>query len=981
MRHAGLASLLVLGCSTSGAAPAPPASSAPGASAQPATSVTAPARAATPARRRASELSESVRAFPSELGGGVIAAEALLAVGGEGFVTVWGRTALDGKQRKALAEGRVEPGALASLPGKLLAAPSGWVQAAREKDEDGPERAFGVVLVAEQATRLRLSVGAVGQLRLFVRGREVLAHESTADRTALTDERFVDVELPAGASTLLALARATSPRGASFAVRLRTPAEETPEVWAAPLVRVKGGDPLTAAPLGALLDLDVAHEPIAGGFRLRAGARLRGLAPEGAGRLTLQDGARVLASAAPSIAALLEGARLEADLVLAPKEGEPGGPHRPVCVGVSVGAEGASGPERTGRRSCWRGTLHERAVRLRATLDEARPAALEPARLSLLWDLSEILAALGDEKLDVSWAEERVKHVEALGAELAAGADPFARVTGVVRRAFRSPLDGQLSGYVLYVPPSSKRPPKKGAEGGAPLVVVAHGLDHKPELALRGLIGEAPDKDLDLGFAARHLPPFPDLRAFLVAPTAYGNAGPRPLGEADTLAVVDDVLRHHPIDRRRVSMTGYSLGGTMAFTIPLHHPDRFAAAAPLCGYPNLLTYESVAKVPHKPWEEVLLGSRFIGHYAENGLHLPMYPVHGGKDGPARTQVMVDRYRSLGYRVDFDLQEDLEHDIWTYAYDDGRMIVRLRGHAIPERPRRVRLVTGDYRWDRSHWVRVHALSPGLFAPFSGTAAEFKRERFAEIDARWDPEAGRIEVTVKNAAELDLDVPSLAPAAPPKLVVNGADLGAVPLDRHAFVAVDGPKLLTAPSSRAGKKRHGVAGPLDDLGFHPLVFVYGARSPAHVEANRLVAEHLARGDAYAARYPVVADTEVGWEAIRGKSVVLVGSPESNLVTASIAPMLRVRFSPGALELRGERFQGPLTGVAFVAPSPFEPERYVAVYAGLTPRATLLARALPRLSPDFVVWDERLAGDRGELLLARRDVARAGFWDEDWR
>jgi hypothetical protein len=312
-----------------------------------------------------------------------------------------------------------------------------------------------------------------------------------------------------------------------------------------------------------------------------------------------------------------------------------------------------------------------------------------------------------------------------------------------------------------------------------------------------------------------------------------------------------------------------------------------------------------------------------------------------------------------------------------------MIARLRAQARPERPKRVRLVTGDYRWDRADWVRIHALAPALWAPFEGTPADYKAQRFADVDAKWDEAASRIEITAKNVAELDLDLPALAPKGPVTIAVGGTELGAVPAAEHAFVALGagGPKLLAALSSRAGKKRHGVAGPMDDAGFHPLVFVYGTQRAAHREANQVVAEYFARRDAYSARYPVIADRDVKPEDLRGRSIVLIGGPESNSLTAKLAPQLPVSFAGGGIVVRGERFAGPMTGVSFVAPSPLDPAEYVIVHAGQSPRATLLARYLPKLAPDFVVWDERSIGERGELLLGKREVAKAGFWDDSFR
>ena len=124
------------------------------------------------------------------------------------------------------------------------------------------------------------------------------------------------------------------------------------------------------------------------------------------------------------------------------------------------------------------------------------------------------------------------------------------------------------------------------------------------------------------------------------------------------------------------------------------------AAAPLCGYPNLMGYQSVANVEKQPWEEALLRRKYVVEYAENGQYVPMKVVHGGKDVPGRSKVVVDRYRDLGYSVIFDVPEEADHNVWDDAYEDGRMIPWLTAKRAPAAPASVKLVTRDYRYARA-----------------------------------------------------------------------------------------------------------------------------------------------------------------------------------------------------------------------------------------------------------------------------------------
>jgi len=40
-----------------------------------------------------------------------------------------------------------------------------------------------------------------------------------------------------------------------------------------------------------------------------------------------------------------------------------------------------------------------------------------------------------------------------------------------------------------------------------------------------------------------------------------------------------------------------------------------------------------------------------------------------------------------------------------------------------------------------------------------------------------------------------------------------------------------------------------------------------------------------------------------------------------------------------------------------------------------------LPRFSPDFLVYDERMTAQRGGHLLDQRQVLEGGFFDLDWK
>jgi predicted peptidase len=80
-------------------------------------------------------------------------------------------------------------------------------------------------------------------------------------------------------------------------------------------------------------------------------------------------------------------------------------------------------------------------------------------------------------------------------------------------------------------------------------------------------------------------PAFVDLGAIIVAPDSVrGNWGSAENEKAVT-ALLDMVLSQYAIDKKRIAVTGFSMGGTGSWQLAEKFPDRFSAAIPVAGRP------------------------------------------------------------------------------------------------------------------------------------------------------------------------------------------------------------------------------------------------------------------------------------------------------------------------------------------------------------------------------------------------------------
>jgi poly(3-hydroxybutyrate) depolymerase len=873
--------------------------------------------------------------------------EDLLALAGEGWINAWGvaRSVPRGLHKDAAAT----PDAIKSLDWDTVCTPEPLLEVVEPVKRRRKKTEYAVaatVLVSPRAQRIWLKASARGDARIFVGGRQALEIQYDSWRTPMTDARLVQVDLKEGRNEVVVWLAQEDKHPGVFQLRAHSLDGGPAAVWGAPIAGTCAARDLVSVQLD--------QEAVPGGFHLTPRVRFLGLRPASLSSLSLSatiEGAGTTRLAAKGSLDLAKP-RVTGFVAKMPSAG-------PYTVAIDLGAAGKrSFPLR------YHGQLHERITTLAAaTRSWKRPVNVYPGSASSwLNDINVLLEALEHNETDAKWLASRVEVAEEVAAEHQAGRDGYAERSGVVHRAYRSELDGQLQPYAMFVPPSYE------GEGELPLVVVAHGLNNVPEHALRAVVGFPRRGGQTRLEVARYMPDIRDQGALVVAPWGFGDNGQRLLGEADVLAVIRDVQRHYQVDPRRITLTGYSLGGTVAFTLPVHYPDLLAYSAPLCGYPNLYGYREVKRVKNrKSWEKVMLAKRYLVNYAENGRTTPMWVIHGGRDQPQRVEEFVDAYDRYG-KVNFDLQEDLGHNVWDYAYDSGQMVDHLKKRRRVGTPTEIRFTTAEYRYNRSFWVTVTGI------------ADYTD--FARVNARWDKSSNHITLKLSNVSAISLNTGALDMPGAVTVDVNGSTVE-VPAGTRAAALEDRGGWRLSSAARTGGKRPGVAGPIDDAQIHKSLIVYGTRAPAETESNRLTAQwHAQLNPRTAVNYPVKADVDVTAEDLRTHTIILVGRPEANSVAAKAAAQLPVSFDARGVTVRGKRHDGPSVGVSLIFPSPWSDKEYVVLHAGTDIAATLASRNLPEMVPDYLVYDgDAMSVQVGETLLHRREVRDGGFFDEAWK
>jgi predicted peptidase len=121
------------------------------------------------------------------------------------------------------------------------------------------------------------------------------------------------------------------------------------------------------------------------------------------------------------------------------------------------------------------------------------------------------------------------------------------------------------------------------------------------------------------------------------------------------LALLDHLHARYPVDAGRVYLTGLSMGGRGTWLLALLHPERFAAAVPICGR---------RPGPLRPNEIPPALAR-----------LPIWAFHGARDTVvpvSETETIVAGLHMVGSDARCTIYPDLGHDSWTAAYAEPEL---------------------------------------------------------------------------------------------------------------------------------------------------------------------------------------------------------------------------------------------------------------------------------------------------------------------
>ncbi|MGH8040610.1 MAG: hypothetical protein ACREPN_01025 [Rudaea sp.] len=238
----------------------------------------------------------------------------------------------------------------------------------------------------------------------------------------------------------------------------------------------------------------------------------------------------------------------------------------------------------------------------------------------------------------------------------------LAGMAGVRADVAYSALAKFLTPDALHVPYRAMQ--TSGRQHGEllPLIVFLHGDWQDGTDNQSQLVGYGNGSMLWLDQAVRG-----DIPLVYVAPQTTGGYWP----PRRVAAAVADAIRHFPIDRRRIYLTGISDGATGVWDAFKTWPACFAAGVPMSGMTELAGLASISDVP----EWVFHGGKDNDTDVETG--------YGG--AMVGSRAVVRALRARGGHPRYTEYPDEMHVIWHQAYHTPQLLPWLLDQRLPHAP--------------------------------------------------------------------------------------------------------------------------------------------------------------------------------------------------------------------------------------------------------------------------------------------------------
>lgn len=572
---------------------------------------------------------------------------------------------------------------------------------------------------------------------------------------------------------------------------------------------------------------------------------------------------------------------------------------------------------------------------------------------------------------DVKKARRLVEIGVERGVQLHSGKAPWLEQTGLVVRGYRSSLDDTVQPYGLVIPENYQTNGEKDFR----LDVWFHGRGET--------LSETSFIDQRMNNSGYYQPE----NTIVLHPYGrYSNAF-KFAGEVDVLEALAHAQSEYRVDKNRISVRGFSMGGAACWQFAFLYSDRWFAANPGAGFaetPEFLKSFQKEKLNPYPWEEKLWRWYDADDNAINFFHVPTIAYSGEddiqkqaadlmenallKEGIQLTHIVGPK---TGHRIHVDSQKEIERRMASIARQGNDSF-----------PQIIHKITHTLKYNRQYWLAITGLT----------------EHWEPGRVRAEIEGNSIVIKSSGITGLRFDIPSgyanFEIGQPVKVIINEQSLDGpvVNSDRSwAFeVHQNGDEWQKGAAKVEGlAKVHGLQGPIDDALMSSFLFVAPTGKPlnqvvgewANEEMNHAVTHWRQH---FRGHVRIKKDVEVTADDIRNRNLILWGDPGSNQLIKNSLGKLPLKWDRQQVSIGDKKYDAFKHVPILVYPNPLNPRKYIVINSSFTFREYAYlnnARQVPML-PDWAIVDVVSKPKLNDSKSRFPGIpVEADFFDERWR
>ena len=218
-------------------------------------------------------------------------------------------------------------------------------------------------------------------------------------------------------------------------------------------------------------------------------------------------------------------------------------------------------------------------------------------------------------------------------------------------------------------------------------------------------------------------------------------------GETDVFEARDDATARFNVDRNRIALAGFSMGGAGAWHIGAHFADQWACVHTGAGFVDVKRYQKVTPEKLPPWyEQVLWGVYDVPAYALNFKNVPLISYSGENDSQRDSaDYMTEVFATHGMSRPHLIGPGMGHKYHPEVIKDVQKLIEeavakgrdpMPKKVVLQTPRVLQTRIGAY--NRMFWISLFGVE--------------KQWEDARIEAEYDPKTHVVSLKTKNVSEL-------------------------------------------------------------------------------------------------------------------------------------------------------------------------------------------------------------------------------------